>query len=94
MAEIQRRHQVSFVKLIISFKRGLHPFYPPSVELVRPHFQGQIATAVASHPLLKLGSWDPCRPVGDLIGQIKAFLEVIQIRFSWFIFDWSECLAL
>ena len=33
MQEIQRRHQFSFVKLIISFKRGLHPFYPPSVEV-------------------------------------------------------------
>ena len=47
---------------------------PPQV--VRPHFQGVTATAIASHPLLKLGAWDPWRPVGELIGQIKTFLEV------------------
>ena len=45
-------------------------------QVVRPHFQGVTATAIASHPLLKLGTWDPWRPVGELIGQIKTFLEV------------------
>ena len=76
MQEVQRRHQFSTCKLIISFKRGLHPFYPPSVEVVRPHLRGLTAAAVASHPLLKLGTWDPLRPIGELIGKIKTFLEV------------------
>ncbi|GAX75755.1 hypothetical protein CEUSTIGMA_g3198.t1 [Chlamydomonas eustigma] len=75
MQEMQRKYAVSFVKLIISFKRGLHPFYPPSIEVVRPHFKGSVATAVASHPLLKLGNWDPLRPVSELINHIKVFLE-------------------
>ncbi|KAG1660587.1 hypothetical protein FOA52_003018 [Chlamydomonas sp. UWO 241] len=75
MAEIQRRHQYSFVKLVLRFKRGLHPFYPPSVQMVRPHFAGSTATAIASHPMLKLGKWDPFRPVTDIIKGIKDFLE-------------------
>jgi hypothetical protein len=33
MQEMQRKYAVSFVKLIINFKRGLHPFYPPSIEV-------------------------------------------------------------
>lgn len=52
------------------------PGAPLRPQVVRPHFQGVTATAIASHPLLKLGTWDPWRPVGELIGQIKTFLEV------------------
>ncbi len=89
MQEIQRRHQVSFVKLIISFKRGLHPFYPPSVEVVRPHFKGCTSTAVASHPLLKLGTWHPWKPVGELIGQIKLFLQVVCTWFRCDALPWA-----
>jgi baculoviral IAP repeat-containing protein 6 len=76
MQEIQKRHQYSFVTLKLRFRRGLHPFYPPSVELVRPHFKGCIATAVSCHPMLKLGVWDPWRPIEEVIKQIKNFLEV------------------
>lgn len=86
MQEIQRRHQYSFVKLILRFKRGLHPFYPPSVELVRPHFKGCIAAAVAVHPMLRLGTWDPWRPMEDVIRQIKAFLQVWRKM-------WGECVG-
>jgi len=75
MQEIQRRHQYSTVRLFLSFKRGLHPFYPPAVELVRPHFKGCIATAISSHPMLKLDNWDPMRTISELISQIKAFIE-------------------
>eukprot|EP00798_Chlamydomonas_sp_ICE-L_P023073 gene23073-30265_t len=39
---IQRRYHYSTVKVHITFKRGLHPFYPPSLELKRPHFQGHM----------------------------------------------------
>lgn len=77
MQEIQRRHQYSFVKLVLKFKRSLHPFYPPSVEVVRPHLKGCIAAAVASHPMLKLSNWDPWQPIEDLIRNLKLFLQAV-----------------
>lgn len=32
--------------------------------------------ATASHPMLQIANWDPLRPLSELIGQIKTFLEV------------------
>ena len=59
MQEIQRRHQFSFVKLIISFKRGLHPFYPPSVEVGIRHLSlGTLSSEegpLAGHPTPIIG---------------------------------------
>lgn len=39
MREIQRRYSYSSLKIRISFMRGLHPFYPASVEVVRPYLK-------------------------------------------------------
>lgn len=76
MREVQKRYAYSSVQLHITFKRGLHPFYPPAVEIVRPHFVGPVLGAVASHPMLLLENWDPWRPHIQLIQEIKSFLEV------------------
>ena len=37
-----RQFGSSSVQLQLVFKRPLHPFYPPSVQLVSPRFQGPI----------------------------------------------------
>lgn len=42
MREAGRRFGSSSVQLQLVFKRPLHPFYPPSVQLVSPRFQGPI----------------------------------------------------
>ena len=52
--ELERRHGQGSVQLRLRFKRGLHPFYPPSVELLRPRFCGPLLGALASHPLLQV----------------------------------------
>ena len=52
--ELERRHGQGNVQLRLRFKRGLHPFYPPSVELLRPRFCGPLLGALASHPLLQV----------------------------------------
>lgn len=56
MAELRRRHGHAGVRLRLRFKRGLHPFYPPSVELLQPRFCGPLLGALASHPLLQVRS--------------------------------------
>ncbi|GIL55821.1 hypothetical protein Vafri_11171 [Volvox africanus] len=75
MREVSRRYFYSTVRLRLRFMRGLHPFFPPSVEVVWPHFKGPMLDAVASHPMLRLENWDPWRPAMETVGQIKAFLE-------------------
>lgn len=39
MEVLRRRHAYSTVKLAVRFMRGLHPFFPPSVEVLRPHLR-------------------------------------------------------
>ncbi|KAL6750233.1 hypothetical protein V8C86DRAFT_877964 [Haematococcus lacustris] len=75
MIELQRRHRYSSVCLTLSYMRGLHPFYPASLEIVRPHLKHWALGAAASHPMLQLANWDPLRPQSALIHQIKLFLE-------------------
>ncbi len=66
------------MQLRVSFKRGLHPFYPPAIQIVRPHFLMPIPGAVASHPMLKLSNWQPMRALREVFEEIKTFLEVGQ----------------
>lgn len=75
MREAGRRFGSSSVQLQLVFKRPLHPFYPPSVQLVSPRFQGPILSAVASHPLFSIKDWDPTRSARDALLLLKAFLE-------------------
>ncbi len=56
--------------------RGLHPFYPPRLEVVRPHLTEPLPGALASHPLLRLEHWDPTLTMQELLESIKGFLEV------------------
>lgn len=68
-------HGYSTVQLQVTFKRGLHPFYPPRVEVIRPRFKGPVGWAVSSHPILQLANWDPWRSQKSLLLEIKAFLQ-------------------
>jgi len=56
--------------------RGLHPFYPPRVEVVRPHLSTPLPGALASYPLLRLGNWDPLMTMPQLFDHLRTFLEV------------------
>ncbi|KAK9806493.1 hypothetical protein WJX73_002810 [Symbiochloris irregularis] len=63
------------VHLRLRFKRGLHPFFPPRVELVGPRFVGPVLGALCSHPLLQLAFWDPWMRQQELLELLKAFLQ-------------------
>jgi hypothetical protein len=76
LLELQKKYTYSNVQLRVHFKRGLHPFYPPAIQIIRPHFANPIAGAVSSHPMLKLQNWQPMRSLRELFGEIKQFLGV------------------
>lgn len=69
------------------FKRGLHPFYPPTVQLLRPRCRAPLLGALSSHPMLQLAAWDPWRPQKDLIEQLRLFL---QVRSLYILHDLSD----
>ncbi|KAK9830590.1 hypothetical protein WJX81_002568 [Elliptochloris bilobata] len=77
IAEMERRHGQCGVRLRLRFKRGLHPFYPPSVELLQPRFCGPLLGALASHPLLQITHWDPWRPLREVALQLRAYVEAV-----------------
>lgn len=74
---LQEKYGYCEVQLRVTFMRGLHPFYPPTVELVRPRMSPVVACALASHPLLCLERWDPWKPCAELLYELKAFLQVL-----------------
>ncbi|CAL8462440.1 g1973 [Coccomyxa elongata] len=75
LRELERLHGRGEVCLRLKFKRGLHPFFSPQVQLLRPRCLGPIAGALASHPMLQLSKWDPWRPQRDLLENLRTFLE-------------------
>lgn len=76
LRELDRLHGRSDLCLRLKFKRGLHPFFPPQVQLLRPRFLGAVPGAVASHPMLQLAKWDPWRSQRNLLKELRQFLEV------------------
>eukprot|EP00879_Flechtneria_rotunda_P020010 GHRR01021037.1.p1 GENE.GHRR01021037.1~~GHRR01021037.1.p1 ORF type:complete len:401 (+),score=118.20 GHRR01021037.1:516-1718(+) len=75
MQEVSTKWAVSSIQLRFTFMRGLHPFYPPRLEVVRPHLSGPLPGALSSHPLLRLEHWDPWMNMSQLLDKIKEFLE-------------------
>lgn len=77
LAELEQRTGDGRIHLQLSFKRGLHPFFPPAVQVIGPRFQGPLAGALASHPMLLLKNWDPWRPVKELVAHLRTFMELV-----------------
>lgn len=82
MQMVGRKYGMSSVQLQISFKRGLHPFYPPSVRIISPRFHDPVLAAVASHPAFSADGWNPMMSAKEAILKIKSFLEVSQTGFE------------
>jgi hypothetical protein len=80
LKELERLQGRGEVCLRLKFKRGLHPFFPPQVQLLRPRCLAPIAGALSSHPMLQLSKWDPWRPQRDLLEHLRTFLEVRAVR--------------
>ncbi|KAL3136896.1 hypothetical protein ABBQ32_006505 [Trebouxia sp. C0010 RCD-2024] len=74
---VHQQHDCNHVHLRLSFKRGLHPFYPPLLDLLHPRFKGPVNGALASHPVAQLQHWDPWRTLQDLAAKLKSFLQAV-----------------
>ena len=63
----------------VAFRLSRPPPSPPALPLppkvVRPHLAPPLLGALCSHPMLKLDNWDPWRPLEDVVGAVKAFVE-------------------
>lgn len=62
-----RRFGLSSVHLQFAFKRGLHPFYPPSVRVLSPRFIGPVLGVVSCFPMVHPQNWDPVVSAKDII---------------------------
>ena len=76
LQKLHQEHDKGHVHLQLSFKRGLHPFYPPLLDVLYPRFKGPVAGALTSHPVTQLQHWDPWITQRELVTKLKAFLEV------------------
>eukprot|EP00930_Biecheleria_cincta_P083732 TRINITY_DN73243_c0_g1_i1.p1 TRINITY_DN73243_c0_g1~~TRINITY_DN73243_c0_g1_i1.p1 ORF type:complete len:928 (-),score=204.20 TRINITY_DN73243_c0_g1_i1:467-3199(-) len=79
LQELQRCFGYDYIQLHIAFKEDLHPFYPPTVTIVRPRLIGKhdILAAMAYHPRLQLKGWSPFQTTKEVISAIRNFLERI-----------------
>lgn len=79
LKQLQCQFGYDYIELRLSFKEDLHPFYPPSVSVVRPRLQGKhdVLAALACHPRLQLLGWSPFQAIVDLLSSVRHFLENI-----------------
>ena len=78
LRELHQQHDCNYVQVRLSFKRGLHPFYPPMLGLLHPRMRGPVNGALASHPVAQLQHWDPWGTQRELAAKLKAFLQVLH----------------
>lgn len=76
LQELRQQHDCSYIQIRLSFKRGLHPFYPPMLVLLHPRMKGPVNGALASHPVVQLQHWDPWGTQRELAAKLKGFLQV------------------
>lgn len=79
LADLARRYPgtgADTVELRLKFKADLFPFYPPSVDIVRPRLLGPVRGALVAHPLLRLDTWDPITPCAAVVDRLRSFLEL------------------
>lgn len=77
LTALERRTGNRSIHLRLTFKRGLHPFYPVAVQVVWPRFKGPLAGALSSHPSLQVKAWDPTRGTFQVLEGLVHFLELV-----------------
>lgn len=77
LRELKSMYGYDYIELRLTFKEDLHPFYPPSVAVVRPRLHGDhdIPSAIACHPRLQLRGWSPFQTTRELLMSIRNFLD-------------------
>jgi len=68
-------HGYNYVELSLKFQMNIHPFFPPSVTLVRPRLSGGVLERIAALDTLKVASWDPIRGIQAVISDVMVELK-------------------
>ena len=79
LAELARRYPgtgADTVELRLRYKADLFPFYPPSVDIVRPRLLGGVRGALMAHPLLRPSSWRWTTTCSELLERLRGFMEL------------------
>ena len=79
LAELARRYPgtgADCVELRLRYKADLFPFYPPSVDVVRPRLLGGVRGALMAHPLLRPSHWKWTTTCSELLDRLRGFLEL------------------
>jgi baculoviral IAP repeat-containing protein 6 len=86
LAELARRYPCTgadTVELRLRYKADLFPFYPPSVDVVRPRLRGGVRGALMAHPLLRPSSWRWTTTCPELLERLRGFMELhARVDFS------------
>ena len=71
----QEYHGLQGVEMQFIFKRGLHPFYPPQLKLLRPRFKGGLFQALLTDRtfLEEAGAWSPFNTM------LSVFTDVVSL---------------
>lgn len=79
LMELQKTQGYNYVELRVAFKEDLHPFYPPTIAVLRPRLYGRydVQAALACHPRLQLKGWSPFQSSKDLLMAVQNFLNQI-----------------
>jgi baculoviral IAP repeat-containing protein 6 len=77
LRRLVEEHGYDYVELSFSFARGIHPFYPPTVQIIRPRLAGGAMWRVMNAASLQLANWRPVRTRGmlDVVLALKSNLE-------------------
>ena len=71
LAELKETFNYDYIEVQLDFNPA-YPFYPPSLRVLRPRFEGTLVQALANIDMIKLTYWNPATSMRSLLGQIKA----------------------
>lgn len=78
-----------YVELQLSFPRAIYPFFPPSVQLIRPRLAGDAMWRVMNISALRLDTWRPVRERGML----DVCLAIKEQLADWAVVDYDSPLS-
>lgn len=63
------------VRIKLTFKRGLYPFFPPLVQVIAPRLAGPMHLALTTHAAVAWPTWKATRTIADVMAAFRQVLE-------------------
>lgn len=63
------------VRIMLHFKRGLYPFFPPLVHVVGPRLKAPIHLALTTHAAVAWPTWKATRTIANVMACFRQVLE-------------------